>query len=232
MFSPKSKPVQAAPRIEHTLILGILVVLALAGCGSDDPLPTAPAGPETAIEFTTRGWQRFEAENFSGALSDFDRAVVLEPESGEALAGRGWCLIVEASSPAMMLEAANVFSSAIAAGEDTVYVVAGRAVALLGAGSNHLAEAISEAQRALDSGVEFVFSHRPSFNTSDLRLVEAIALVTIGDFTHALSAANPIQPSGIDRTDPMTWEVEEISHDTFPGVVMAFLDSLSRQYSG
>lgn len=220
-------------RVGNVCILSVLILLALVGCrGDDDPLPTAPTVPETAADFTARGWTRYEAENISGALSDFDRALELDPESGEALAGRGWSLVPEAASPALMLDAANVFSSAVDAGEDGAYVLAGRAGALLGASADYLTAAVSEAQSARAADTEFVFSHRPSITGADLRLIEAIALVIQGNLTDALSAADPIQPSGIDRTDPMTWVVEEVTHDTFAGAVLAYLDMLSRQSSG
>ena len=61
-------------------LLMLLLLITMVGCSSGgDDTPTTPTVPDTAAEFTTRGWQYFESDHFSEAVADFNSALELVP---------------------------------------------------------------------------------------------------------------------------------------------------------
>ena len=215
------------------LIAGCLGILLLSGCGgSSDSTPTTPTGPTTAGAYTDRGWERFEAANYSGALSDFNEAIDLSAAYGEAHAGLGWTRLAQATSSISMQTAVGSFTSAINNAEGGAYVLAGRAAANLGAGGAVLEAAAADARAALAADAAFVFGHRASFNVGDLRLIEAFAKAAQGNYAAALTAADLVLDSGIDDGSAGTWIVNGTTYDSFTGAVLAHLHQLSGQYSG
>ena len=82
------------------LVTGLLIALVLPGCGEeeDDQDPLTPSGPNTAAEYTDRGWERFEEAHFSDALNDFNDAILLDTTYGEAYNGLGWTRLSQAPS--------------------------------------------------------------------------------------------------------------------------------------
>ena len=215
-----------------TCLVIVLSVFALAGCGGGDDTPTTPTGPTTAAAYTERGWERFEAGEFADALTDFEAAIVKDATYGEAHAGRGWTLLVQAAPPLAMREAAAAFGDALARGENGPYVWAGRASAWLGAGGAYLDDAEDDANMALSANEVFEFSHRPSFDVLDLKLIVAFSLAARGNFTGALAEADGVLDSGIDAASPATWQVDGTTYDVFPGAVLAHLFKVSEQFSG
>ena len=212
----------------------LLAVLLLAGCGGgDDPTPTTPStDPTTAVGYANRGWDRFEDDNYSGALSDFNDAIDLDATMGEAYAGQGWARLAQAASPISMQTAAGSFANAIGNGENDAYVLAGRAAANLGSGTAFLDAAVTDAQAAVAADGVFVFSHRTSFKVVDLRLIEAFGKAAQGNFSGALTAADIVLDSGIDEGSSVTWVVDGTTYDSFNGAVLAHLHKVSEQYSG
>lgn len=216
------------------LLAALLSALVIVGCGGGggDSTPVTPTDPTTATGFTSRGWERFEAANFSGALSDFNDAIDLDATHGPAHAGQGWARLAMATSSIAMQTAITSFGTAVANGEGGAYVVAGRAAAQLGSGGTSLDSAVTDAQAALAADASFVFSHRTSFNAADLRLIEAFAKAAQGNFSGALVAADLVLDSGIGADNSATWQVDGTSYGTFVGAVLAHLHKLSGQYSG
>lgn len=217
------------------LLAGVLAVLFLAGCkGDEGGQSTLPPNDEleTPAEYTDRGWERFEAGNFSGSLSDFNAAIFLEPTYGEANTGQGWARLVQATSPNSMRGLVGAFDSAVDNGETGADVFAGRAAGNLGSGSPFLDAAVADAQAALAADAGFVFAHRPSFNVQDLHLVTAFAQAGKGNFSAALTAADLVLDSGIEEENPGTWVVGGTTYDSFLGAVMARLHQLSEDFSG
>jgi hypothetical protein len=215
--------------------IAVLAVMLLAGCGGDDDNPNPvppPDEPDTPAEYTDRGWERFEVENFSGALADFNAAIFLDKTYGEAHTGQGWTRLSQATSPNSMRGAVDSFVDAILNGEDGADVLAGRAAANLGAGGTSLEAAIADAQEALAVDAEFVFTHRPSFDAVDLQLVDAFAKAGQADYSGALATADLVLDSGIEEGNPDSWVVDEITYDSFNGAVLAHLHKISEQFSG
>ena len=131
-----------------------------------------------------------------------------------------------------MQTAVTSFVNAINNSESGAYVLAGRAAANLGVGGASLDTAISDAQAASVADAAFVFSHKTSFNTADLRLIEAFAKVAQGNSSGALAAADLVLDSGIDEGASGTWLVDGTTYDSFVGAVLAHLHKISGQFSG
>ncbi|MCA9756116.1 MAG: hypothetical protein KDA27_09960 [Candidatus Eisenbacteria bacterium] len=196
------------------------------GCSDREKLPLTPD------EFTTRGWERYSDGDLAAALQDFERAIGIDDAFGPAYVGLGWAQLGLATSAPEMAVAAVTFETA-AASQSGPEVDAGRAAAELGAGGSGLVAAVSYAQAARTEG-SFVFSHRPSIDTTDLFLIEATALAAQGDFANALLAADaaPVADSGITAGDSGTWQVDGTTYPTFESAVLAFLHELSKEHAG
>ena len=216
-----------------TLLLAGLALLPAGGCSSSgDSGPTEPTGPTTAAGYTDRGWERYEAGNYDGALSDFNAAIDRDAGYGEAYAGRGWTQLARATSPSAMQTAGASFVSAATRGETGAHVEAGRAAASLGAGGTALEAAVTQARAELQADPSFVFEHRTSINAVDVRLIEAFAQAAQGNFDAALTAADFVVDSGIDQGNPATWQVDDDVYTSYLGAVLAHLHKLSGQFSG
>lgn len=216
------------------LVLCLLCIVLSAGCGGDedDPTPIAPIGPTTAVEYTERGWEWFEAAEFNDALADFKKAINLDVNFGEAYTGKGWTLLAQAVSTTDMQGAVGSFDNAINNGEAGADVLAGLAAANLGAGGTSLEAAIADAEAALALDPSFIFTHRESFSAADLRLIVAFAWAAKGEFPLALAASDPVLDSGIQEEIATTWSVDGITYESFTGAVLAQLHKLSAQFSG
>jgi len=211
----------------------MLTVVALTGCSSGgDDTPVVPTVPDTPAEFTARGWQYFESNNYSDALDDFNSALALLPDYGQALSGRGWCELKLAVDSAGLTASVAAFTAAMMVDEDTSEVFAGRASALLALGGDNLDVASSNAYGVAMNDPSFVFSHQQSIDTKDMFLISAFAEAGMGDFNSALYQADLIEVSGIEADYPETWLVAGTSYSSFNASVLARLHQLSEQYSG
>ena len=219
--------------VRQIMMIGLLSLVGLFGCSSgDDDTPVIPDTPDTAAEFSARAWGFFESELYNDALADFGSALDLDSGYGEAMAGRGWCQLLLATSVFGVNSSIVNFDLAQAAGENENYVMAGLAAAQLGAGGDYLASAITNAGLVLSADPAFVFEHQISFDTKDLLLIRAFAHAVPGDFQLALDQADVIDDSGIDENMPSTWVVGGTTYTSFAAAVLAHLHQLSEQYSG
>jgi len=234
MFSGIVNPMRRRAAGTVFLVSGLLVVLLLIGCRDDEEVgaPLTPSNPTTAAEFTSRGWERFEVSNFSGALNDFNDAIFLDTTYGEAHTGHGWTRLSQATSLNSMRAAVGSFGNAMANGENGADVLAGRAAANLGSGEASLDAAVADARAALSADADYVFSHRTSFDSLDLHLIDAFANAAHGNFSDALVPADLVLESGIDEGNASTWVVDGTNYDSFTGAVLAHLHKLSEQFSG
>ncbi len=219
-------------KISHVLVLVLALTIILAACSGGDDTPAAPTNPTTAGEFTTRGWQRFESNDFSGALADFNDALVLDATSGQAHAGLGWTRLQLATSAVALQTALSSFDQALTAGENGAYVLAGRSAVNLGLGGVSLPAAIADAEVAGEADAGFVFAHRASFNRADLHLIVAFAEGAQGHLPAALTAGNAVTESGISAGDSGTWSVGGVTFTSFDSAVLAFLQQLSNTHAG
>ena len=213
-------------------LLIMLLFVALVGCSSGDDTPATPTTPDTAPEYTTRGWQYFESNHFSEALDDFNAALGLVPTYGEALAGKGWCNLKLSVGASGLNAAATDFDAALTAGEEESYVIGGLAAVRLAQGGDQLPQAIMLAYVVVSTDPSFVFSHQSTFNTTDMVLISAFANAAAGEFDLALTQADLVEPSNIEADYPSTWVVEGTTHSSYIVAVLARLHQLSEQFSG
>lgn len=214
-------------------LLMLMLLAALAGCSSssDDP-PTTPIVPDTPSEFTARGWQFFESAHFTDGLADFEDALALDANYGEALAGRGWCLLKLAVDASGYDAAVADFLAAVAYGETESYVVAGQAAARLAQGGLGLSLADNLAMWFVSNDPNFIFSHQPSINGADMIIIAASARAAMGHMEDALYRADLLEVSNIDPDVPSTWLVGGTSYNNFKAAVLAHIFKLSELHSG
>jgi tetratricopeptide (TPR) repeat protein len=226
LMSPVSRSVKPIS------ICVLILIIAVIGCGGNGG-GSRPDVPSTAAEYSERGWERFEAGNFDGALSDFDDALGLDANWGPAYLGQGWSRLSLATSTSSMQLATASFDSALTHGQALTDCLSGRAAAYLSIGGNPAyISAISDALLALQFSPNFTFAHRNSFNFKDLRLIIAFAFAGQNHFPTALSAADELSDSGIVQGDSGTWVVGGVSYNSFKGAVLAQLQKLSDEHSG
>jgi tetratricopeptide (TPR) repeat protein len=208
------------------LLVGLLVLVAGAGC-SKDGKSTRPGGGATAETLTAQGWAAFATGEYGDALTSFDQAIAKDAEHGPAYVGAGWARLVSAQSVGDLRGAVSSFGTAAGLGETGADALGGRAAARLAIGGDDLPGAISDAAAALSAAPDFVFEYRPSFDATDLRLIEAFAQAARARYAEALAAADLVAPSGIDAADADTWVVGGETCDTFAQAVLAYLQQLS-----
>jgi len=230
----KSNRPRARRRKRGLLALGcvcLLIGTGLFGCG-EDPTEVVDPPPATASEFTSRGWTQFEQGNLVNALADFDEALSLDENFIPAFVGQGWAKLGLAVSAASLQSAVESFNFAVAGGDSSAVVRAGRASANLGIGFDALDEAITDAQAALLAEPGFVFSHRTTFGANDLHLIEAFAQAALGEFAAALTAADQIAGSGVEADNSNTWMVDGVTYSSFDRTVLAYLHKMSDLQAG
>jgi len=211
------------------LAVGIFCGALIVSCAGDEETPTGPGG-ESVTGLTAAGWDDFEAGNPGDALVDFAAALALDAGYGPALAGMGWAQLELASSAVEMQAAIVSFTAAADAGEDDTYVHAGRACAMHGSGQ--FEAAAGEALAAAMSSPGFVFSHRQSFNGSDLMLVVAHCRAALGDIEGTLASSDLVADSGIESDQPTTWQVGQVTYTSFTGAVLAHLQAVTNSHAG
>ncbi len=215
------------------MLAGAFALLTLFGCSSGgDETPVVPNPPDTPAEFTTEGWNYFKVDNYDEAVTSFNSALALDNSYAEAMAGKGWCQLMQAASVLDANSSIVLFNQAQAAGENENYVKAGLAAAQLASAGDFLDDAITNAGLVLSDNPAFVFEYQITFDSRDLILIRSFAHVVVGDFELALAQSDLIQDSGIVVNDPETWVVDAIAYTSFEAAVLANLHELSEYYSG
>ncbi len=227
MHSPRTITVGSSARTGASracvLTAGLLALFG-ASCGKDDS-PTAPATP-TPAGLVASGWARFDRGGYAAAQGDFDAALSQDPAYGPARLGKGWCLLVTASSLAGFQSAAAHFDSAIARQQTSAAAYAGRAAARLACGGDELAGAAADAGAALILDPGFRFAHLAGFDAASVRLLLAEAEAGLGDFTAALAAIQPDYPIDLDPGSAAGWVVAGIRHESYASAVLSWLQQI------
>ncbi len=215
-------------RIFSLICFTSLLVFVFWGCGKKKS--TRPENP-TAAQYTTAGWEKFAESDYAGALTRFNNAVATDPDHGPAYTGLGWTILTTADNTADLSSSRSYFTSAANHGDQSADMFAGAAAANLGAGTataDALA-AIAAGQSLLEIDPQYIFTPRPDFDADQIRLIIAFAQAELGEFSQALAAADYIADSGIDQNDPVSWQVDGFTYQSFAQAVLAFLASFSPQ---
>jgi tetratricopeptide (TPR) repeat protein len=231
-MAPKPQRPSSGLAVSAALSLLTLLLVFSFGCSKDDDGPTGPAGPGSE-ELTQSAWTHFETGDFDAALEGFDDAIGVDAAYGPAYVGQGWSRLALASASEHLQGALTSFDAAASRQQTGVEVKAGRACTLLALGEGAYENAAVEARAAqAAAGTGFTFAHRATFDTVDLILIEAFALAGKADLAGALEAADRIEASGIQATDPSTWVVGSILYPSFDDAILAFLTKLSNERAG
>jgi hypothetical protein len=208
--------------------IGVSCLLAIAGCGEDDPEKPVL----DAAELTAMGWSEFESGDLSAAAGFFSQALERDLDHVPAHVGQGWSRLGLAASAGGLELALESLDEALDRDSTNVDAHAGRAAVLLALGGARLQAAITSASAARTLAPEYSFTHRPSFGVADLHLIEAFAHAGNGDWNEALRAGERLLASGLRADEPQTWIVEGTPYMTWGDAVLGFLEMLSNEESG
>lgn len=172
------------------VMLSVSLMVACGGGGDGD----------TSTELLNSGWTKFEAGDYSGALSDFNAAISENPDLGEAYTGLGWCnLNLDQLSAAL-----TNFGLALSNGE-TNDANAGKAFGDLNLGAYGDATDDVDAVVTItgNSATSYVFSHASGINQDDLLWIKARAHFLLGEYSDAQSVLDVLDSdNGLDPLDP------------------------------
>jgi tetratricopeptide (TPR) repeat protein len=155
----------------------------------------------TASELISKGWLKFEGGDLSGAGSDFSAALSISTipgDSGGAYLGLGWAELRQ--SHGGLAENNLVKYLLLAPGDNDGR--AGLAFAYLA--QEKFQSAIDTANAVLSSSSTWSFSHDPSINHLDLRLLLAQSYYELADFEASLGIVQYFDPDF--NVDPNTHE--------------------------
>ncbi len=212
------------------LLLTLLLTLPLGAAGCSERERITPPGDVTPTGLVESGWDAFEDGDFEGARGDFAQAAADSAGFGEAHLGLGWARLNLGQNNGVLDEAIQSFTTAFGLGETGADALGGRAAANLA--RNNPNAALTDALAARTASPTFVFEHRTTFNSADLRLIEAFALAAAAQFSGALTTADAISASGIVQSNPATFVVDGVTFPSFGSAVLAHLQKLSNQVAG
>ena len=196
-------------------IILIIVTLSFFSCDNGGE----PEG--SAADLINSGWVKFEAGEFSSAVSDFNSALSKDASAFEAYSGIGWSQIRldqidEAETNYMTALNGNYAGKELLAGLAAISLV-----------NEEYTTAIGYAESILNIDPDWVFEHDNSIDFKDVWFVVAIAYFHEGDFAEVEAAILKIDSTySISENDSDTWVVDGNSYLTYQEAVAAYLQSL------
>lgn len=169
-------------RFSHLLLSALLVLSAglLSNCGSDDDDDDKVV--LTAQELSSRGWTKFKSVDYSGALKDFQDAIVLDGTYSDAWNGAGWAAgrLVN-----RLNDASSYFNSCLQRDDNKYDALGGWAFIEYQLGNWQ--SALDKAENLLNRRTGWRFVHQPSIDFNDLRLMTAAAHYNLADYQASLN---------------------------------------------
>jgi len=207
--------------IQRLLGVCFLSALLLMGCGGKKS--TKPE--KTAQQLTAEAWTLFESGEYDNAKSGFEQALTKDVNFADAYNGRGW------SNGFLDLkdEALSDFQSAIAKGLDKPDAQVGLAGLYLG--KEEFQSAINHSSAALSADSDYAFSHKPSINYLDLRLILAQAYYGLGgDYLDSAQVqVDHLNPANhLDPANPNTWTVNGQTYGTYAEALLKEIQRLEQ----
>lgn len=175
----------------------------------------------SAEELITSGWVKFEAGNYTLAVTDFNSAIAKDASAFEAYSGIGWSQI----RLDQIDEAETNFLTALNgnyAGKELLAALA--AISLV---TEEYTTAIGYAESILNIDPDWLFEHDNSIDFKDVWFVVAIAYFHEGDFAEVEKAILKIDSAySISENDSDTWVVGTNSYNSYQEAVAAYLQTL------
>jgi tetratricopeptide (TPR) repeat protein len=199
-----------------------ILLLLTAGCGKNGAGSRAP-------EETELGWAAWEAGEYTTARTRFLAAVSEDAGYAEAHHGLGWAHAFLGSLP----QAVTAFTTARLRGLSTPDPDAGLAIVLRDLPD--LDGAIASALAALGASSAWSFSHRPSIDWRDLRLILAQCYFRKGPgtFDEAQDQVDILDPTnGLDPASPATWTVGATTYDTYAEALLMAIEAQEAAIGG
>ena len=197
-------------------IILIIVTLSLISCEDNGSEPEATAG-----ELINSGWLKFEAGEYSSAVSDFNSAITKDASAFEAYSGIGWSQI----RLDQIDDAETNYLTALNGNYAGKELLAG--LAAISLANEEYTTAIGFAESILNIDPDWIFEHDNTVDYKDVWYVVAIAYFHEGDFTEVEAAILKIDSSySIDENDSATWNVGTNSYNSYQEAVAAYLQSL------
>lgn len=198
------------------LPVALALLLLAAGCSKGGAGSRAP-------EETELGWAAWEAGEYSTARGHFLTALSEDDGYADAHHGLGWAQAFLGS----LAEAVTAYTDAKTEGLSTPDPDAGLAVVLRDLPD--LDGAIASALDALGASPAWSFSHRPSIDWRDLRLILAQCYFRKGPGTYdeAQAQVDILDPgNGLAPGSPASWTVGETTYDTYAEALLMAIEAL------
>ncbi len=173
----------------------VMVALVFAACDSNTN------GPATSTdELIQKGWEAFEAGQYSTAIQHFVNVLNLEKDGNvEASMGLGWARAYQRNFDG----AINAWLTGRADDKDNPDINAG--LCLVYHVKSDFINSIDSGLRALDSKPDYVFSHKTEITAQTLRLTLAQSYYAMGDFANAAAQMDAAFPDNAPHSqDPET----------------------------
>ena len=200
-------------------IILIIVTLSLISCEDNGSEPEATAG-----ELINSGWLKFEAGEYSSAVSDFNSAITKDASAFEAYSGIGWSQI----RLVQIDDAETNYLTALNGNYAGKELLAG--LAAISLANEEYTTAIGFAESILNIDPDWIFEHDNTIDFKDVWFVVALAYFHEGDFAEVEAAILKIDSTySILENDSNTWGVEGDSYLTYQEAVAAYLQSLSSE---
>ena len=148
-------------------VIPVLLILAIAGCseGGDGGILAGSDGPTLS-----KAWDKFEAARYAAARAEFLELTQLNPQSGSAWLGLGWCQLRLREFDAAVITLDRALNEQARNADGS----AGRAFAFFERSPQDHENAIGAANMALRLiNATWIFDHNDEVNWRDLRLVLA-----------------------------------------------------------
>ena len=197
-------------------IILILSLLSFFSCEDNGGDPEV-----TAEELINSGWVKFEAGEYSSAVSDFNSAIAEDASALEAYSGIGWSQIRldqidDAETNYLIALNGNYAGKEVLAG-----------LAAISLAIEEYTTAIGYGESILNIDPDWVFEHDNSIDYKDVWFVVAIAYFHEGDFAEVEFAIQNIDSAySISENDSNTWTVDGNSYLSYQEAVAAYLQSL------
>jgi tetratricopeptide (TPR) repeat protein len=148
----------------------------LCSCGDD-----GEDGGPSAQELIENGWAKFSAGDYSGAASDFNAALGLDPDANDAYLGLGWAELTR--SNAGLAEDAFLTYTSLASGSND----ARAGLALAYHAQDKFDDVVDVALEVLSADPPWSFGPDPEINHLDVALILAEAYYETGNYDQSLS---------------------------------------------
>lgn len=167
------------------IIIPLLLILA-AGCGGG-----GNGGQDTASLHITAGWNDYKISAYDSAISEFNKALTLNPtdsEASSAYCGLGWCYRQKGDYEQAITNCDS--AKDINPSNADAYLAKASAYLSKGGGKSDFEEAVTAANRVLTINSSYSFPYDSNINYVDVYSLLAVAHLNLGNYIEARSCVN------------------------------------------